>query len=583
MSEKELPGISKRSHGLSVSVKIYILIIAIILTVSAALVFTGYRTYSKNVDEAYYNRTRNAVSAGADFIPVDFLNHFWLAVQSEEFRRVKEEAIEVNDEEILVQWMRRQPGLYSDILTEKQLSEDPELGQYTTLYDEYDMLNLLCEQIRDTFDVADAYVQKMENGVTYTVIDPKEGLFQIGVIEQPLKEFEKYGDNEYVPPTIYRSRYGWLCTSCQPISLEKQVFGLFCVDIDMNEVIKQQNWFLTNSLIFVLLEIVAAIVISMVLIRRSITLPLVMLTNATRGFADSDENLSGEDVIDLPITSNDEIGTLYREIQSMQRRIVDYTEHITQITAEKEHTRTEMSLAARIQNSALPKNFTLPTAKVDLYALMDPAREVSGDFYDFFFCGEDRLCLVIADVSGKGIPASLFMMRAKTAIKYSACGGLGPAELLKFVNGNLCEENDTNMFVTVWLGMLDLKTGMMRCCNAGHEYPAVMRAGGGYELLKDQHGMMLGVFEDNSLTEYEIRMNPGDRIFVYTDGIPEAENEKKEQYGTDRLLQQLNRQKDADQKTVLEGLLQDIRKFTGAVEQFDDITMLGLTYKGDGE
>ena len=580
MNKKGSAGTIRQKHGLSLSVKIYILIIVIIVTVSAALVFTGYRTFCSNVDKAYYYRVKNAVSAGSDFIPVDFLDHLWQAIRTEEFLQIKQEAADVNDEEILIQWMSKQPGLYADLFTKQELADDPELARYTTLYEEYSSLNLLCGQIRDTFGVADAYVQKTVNGITYNIIDPNENLFHIGITEDPIKAFEQYGDNEYIPPTIYRSRFGWLCTSCQPISLDEDVFGLFCVDIDMNDVMRERSRFLTKSLIFVICEIVAAIVISMLLIRKSITRPLQLLAKATREYADNSESITREDVIQLPIRSKDEIGTLYHEIQSMQERIVDYTDHITRITAEKEHIRTEMSLAARIQNSALPKNFHLPTAKVDLYALMNPARDVSGDFYDFFLSGEDRICLVIADVSGKGIPASLFMMRAKTSIKYNALAEQDPAEVLQKVNSVLCEENDENMFVTAWLGILDLKTGVMRCCNAGHEYPAVMRAGDDYELLKDKHGMPLGMFDDNPMTEYEIRLNPEDRIFVFTDGAAEATNERMEQYGTGRLLEQLNRQKDSDQKTLLEGVLQDIKNFAGTAEQFDDITMLGLTYKG---
>jgi serine phosphatase RsbU (regulator of sigma subunit) len=173
------------------------------------------------------------------------------------------------------------------------------------------------------------------------------------------------------------------------------------------------------------------------------------------------------------------------------------------------------------------------------------------------------------------------MMRAKTAIKYYARSGQEPSELLESVNSALCEENAANMFVTVWLGILDLKTGIMRCCNAGHEYPAVMRAGGQYELLIDKHGMMLAIFEDNAMTGYEIRLNPGDRFFVYTDGVTEAMNEKQQQYGTGRMLEELNSLKDSDQETVLRGVLGDIRNYAGSAEQFDDITMLGLTFQGE--
>ena len=144
------------------------------------------------------------------------------------------------------------------------------------------------------------------------MIDPNENLFYIGITEESIKAFRQYGDNEYAPPTIYHSRYGWLCTSCQPIMLEKRTLCVFCVDIDMNEVMKERNWFLANSLICVLLETAAAIVISMVLIRRSITRPLMLLAKSTWGFADSNEDISKEDVIQLPIRSRDEIGTLYR-------------------------------------------------------------------------------------------------------------------------------------------------------------------------------------------------------------------------------------------------------------------------------
>ena len=190
----------------------------------------------------------------------------------------------------------------------------------------------------------------------------------------------------------------------------------------------------------------------------------------------------------------------------------------------------------------------------------------------------DFCVLKIADVSGKGIPASLFMMRAKTAIKNYARSGTGPAEILQHVNNILCEGNDAEMFVTVWIGILDLTTGQMQCANAGHEYPVMMNAGGDYELVKDKHGLVLAAMENIRLREYELTMAPGSRLFVYTDGVPEAINEKEEAYGTDRLVAKLNRLKNAPQEQVVEDVLQDIRNFAGEAEQFDDITMIGLTF-----
>ena len=248
------------------------------------------------------------------------------------------------------------------------------------------------------------------------------------------------------------------------------------------------------------------------------------------------------------------------------------------IDAAEKRMEKDLTLAADIQDAALPKNFNLPTANIELSALMTPARQVGGDFYDFFYINIGQLALVIADVSGKGVPAAMFMMRAKTAIKNYARSGMGPAQLLEKVNSTLCEGNDAGMFVTVWLGILDVNTGLMRCSNAGHEFPVLMKAGGDYELYKDKHGVVLAAYDGVPRKEYEIQLEPGDRFFVYTDGVPEATCKGNEQYGTQRMTACLNTLKDKPQKQMLDGLLEDIRTFAGEEEQFDDITMLGFTY-----
>ncbi len=241
----------------------------------------------------------------------------------------------------------------------------------------------------------------------------------------------------------------------------------------------------------------------------------------------------------------------------------------------------ELEFARVIQASALPRNFTFPRDDFEIYALMDPAKEVGGDFYDFFFIDHDKLVMVIADVAGKGIPASLFMMRSETAVRSYAQSGLGPAEILFKANNTLCEGNDAEMFVTVWVGIIDLETGLMQCANAGHEYPAIMRAGGSYELFKDKHSLPLAAMENTRTKAYEIQLNPGDRLFVYTDGVPEAINEQVEEYGPERMLQKLNDFRDLPMSEMLPALRQDISDFAGKAEQFDDITMLGFFYKGE--
>jgi serine phosphatase RsbU (regulator of sigma subunit) len=211
---------------------------------------------------------------------------------------------------------------------------------------------------------------------------------------------------------------------------------------------------------------------------------------------------------------------------------------------------------------------------------MDPAREVGGDFYDFFFVGPDRMALVIADVSDKGIPAALFMMRSKTAIRGLAESGYEPDEIFYRVNNELCEGNELNMFVTVWMGILDLNTGDMRCLNAGHEYPAVMRNNGDYEVFRDKHHLPLGAIKDMKYTGYDMHLDPGDCLYVYTDGIPDAINVNEEEYGLERLLNALNTYKDASMEGLLQGVKADQDAFVGEADQFDDITMLGFRYNG---
>ena len=244
----------------------------------------------------------------------------------------------------------------------------------------------------------------------------------------------------------------------------------------------------------------------------------------------------------------------------------------------------ELEFARAIQAAALPTGFKYPGRdEYELFALMDPAKEVGGDFYDFFFVRKHKLALVIADVSGKGIPAALFMMRSKTAIKSLAERNIGPAEILEKANEMLCEGNDACMFVTVWMAIVDLETGIARCANAGHEYPAIKRANGAFELYKDKHDIMLGMMEGMKFKEYELQLGVGDKLFVYTDGIPEAINEEEVQYGTDRMIQALNESDDQSFEKALPYVRKSIADFAGKAAQFDDITMLAFELKKKAE
>lgn len=276
----------------------------------------------------------------------------------------------------------------------------------------------------------------------------------------------------------------------------------------------------------------------------------------------------------ISVRSSSEFASLSDDINQTVTALKGYIE------AAEKRIEEELELARIIQESSLPKNFAFPRNDMEVFATMDPAKEVGGDFYDLFFVDRNKVVMVIADVSGKGIPASLFMMRAKTIIRGLAESGLHSAEILQRANNSLCEGNEAEMFVTVWIGIVDLLTGHMSYASAGHEYPILMRAGGDYGYVKEKHGLPLACMEGVNYKEAEMTLNAEDRLFVYTDGIPEAINHETAQYGTERLLKVLNATKQKPMDVVLPMVREDIAGFVGEEDQFDDITMLGFVYKG---
>ena len=266
------------------------------------------------------------------------------------------------------------------------------------------------------------------------------------------------------------------------------------------------------------------------------------------------------------------VGVHYAQAAKERQKLALKNERIT----------AELSLATRIQANSLPKVFPpFPDRKeFDLYASMTPAKEVGGDLYDFFLIDDDHLCLVIGDVSGKGIPAALFMMVASSLIYHAAMKETSPAKVLTLVNEQICSRNPEEMFVTVWLAVLEISTGKLTATSAGHEYPALKKAGESFELFKDRHGVAVGAMEGARYREYTIDLEPGAKIFVYTDGVAEATNSNEELFGTDRMIEALRNGENGTPRDVLKAVKAGVDEFVGKAPQFDDLTMLCLQYMG---
>lgn len=282
------------------------------------------------------------------------------------------------------------------------------------------------------------------------------------------------------------------------------------------------------------------------------------------------------------IENRNEIGELAEDISEMTKEIDEYVEQIEKITSERERVAAELELAARIQLSSLPNTFPpFPDRKeFDIYALMDPAKEVGGDLYDFFMIDDDHLALLIADVSGKGIPAALTMMMCLILIHNEVKQGNSPAAVLHTVNDELLSRNPEQMFISVWLGVLEISTGKLTAANAGHEYPFIKNPDGKYRIFRDKHGFVLGGMEDLYYKDYELQLSPGSRLFVYTDGLPEASDREGRMFGNDRIAKALNESCNDDVDHTIDHMREAVDQFVGSAEQFDDLTMLCLDYHG---
>lgn len=283
------------------------------------------------------------------------------------------------------------------------------------------------------------------------------------------------------------------------------------------------------------------------------------------------------------IESKNEIGVLASSFEKMAFSIEEYTDEVSNLAAQQERLTAELDIAKEIQMHMMPVNFKEFTKikEVDLYASMNPAKEVGGDFYDFFAIGDDHIGLVMADVSGKGIPAALLMMTAKSLIKTGLLSDESPKDVLAKVNNQLLDGDDMGYFVTAWIAKLELSTGKLITSSAGHEYPFIKRHDGTFEMFKDKHGAALGAFDDMEYHEEELKLDAGDKVFIYTDGVPEANRGDDDFFGMERLNVALNDLKDNDCQEIIIGIKEKIDEFVKDLSQFDDITMMCLEYKGD--
>ncbi len=398
---------------------------------------------------------------------------------------------------------------------------------------------------------------------------------------------EDQGNLEFVTSTTDDQKYAFVYST---IKVEGQVVGVICETIPISDLLEQISFGVdvlrkANLQFFIIVFIILLSLVYFMLIR-----PLVQIQKGVRGYkSDKDSGAIGKRLKRLAKKQN-EIGILAEDVTEMAVEMDRYVEEIKSVTAEKERIGAELDMAASIQSGSLPHRFpAFPERnEFDIYAIMDPAKEVGGDFYDFFLTDDDHLALVVADVSGKGIPAALFMMVSKTVIRSLANTQKSPKDILYAANSILCQNNEEFMFVTLWLGILEISTGELVFADAGHEKPALYHDKKWQLLEKKSMGMALGMADPQELLELDekyqytdtiIKLDPGDMIMQYTDGVTEASDSDNNQFGEEGLLSALSVITDTTPEKLLLHVQEEIDDFVKKSPQFDDITMLALLYK----
>ena len=557
---------AKKHRRPSLAVQVNILIILITLSISILMVVINISNYHKAILDPFERKLEELEIEEDTLTP--YLEYFARFFGTEEMRKAR--ASVNTEDDHFVDWLDQMPS-YTDYDSE---------GRQSLLLDNT-AFDFTISELMESIDLDLVCSEIVKDGVVYRASynEKKRGGFST------LEEFGKEEAFFNAPPADYQSPV--------LVKLDSDYMLMRCVVFDLNGCqgrlwlvyeqtgpIQELQGLLLRSVLYLLILTAAASIVSVWLLHRYVTKPIIALARSAQQFEPGEDGTYSSDKVSrVEIPAENELGELSREIQSMQIRIVEGTESLRNMTAEKERISTELDLAAKIQKGMLPGTFPpFPERKeFDLFASMTPARDVGGDFYDFFLIDEDHLALVMADVSGKGVPGALFMMVSQTILKNNAMIGKSVGEILAMTNDVICASNKMEMFVTVWMGILEISTGKIRAANAGHEYPALMKDGC-FRLYRDRHSFVIGGMEGMRYREYELQLQKGEKLFLYTDGLPEAANAGAEMFGTGRMIEALNANAGLSPREILSGMKSAVDVFVGDAEPFDDLTMLCLEY-----
>ncbi len=564
----------KKTEGLfrlSISNKMLFLVLLLAFVLSVTAIVIAYRVYSKTMDDHYLTNTIRLANTASALVDHETVEKYSTMILSRYLEASEEERADQDG----VAYRSRFSGIEEN--------------------DDYQQLRLTLIKIVEENDIAFGYLMVIDKAREVCLYiadgDTNEDTYCPPGVWEPIEPEQADMLRSGREAVITNEEYGWLSSSGSPIcGSEDGTFSAAIVEISMNEVMQDRHDFLLNFCVVLLLVIGLLSALITWMMHRQVVVPINKLSKAVSEYSyDRAHQMDSHPVTcnhfsGLNIHTGDELENLSNVMDDLESQLAAYIDNLTQVTAEKERIGVELNVAARIQADMLPRIFPpFPDREeFDLYAAMNPAKEVGGDFYDFFMTDENHLAVVMADVSGKGVPAALFMMMGKTVLRDYAERGDAPADVVRNANSKLCEGNEAEMFITAWMGFLDTGSGLIRFVNAGHNPPVLIR-GGEASFLTMKSNMVLAAWDGFPYCEDSFRLLPGDLLYLYTDGVTEAMNDAHELYGDDRLIQALSAsfgEGDTACRNVCSAVKRELTEFVGSAPQFDDITMLCLYYGG---
>ena len=506
---------------------------------------TGYKEFKRELENMYGDITIQLAKTAATYIHADSIP-YWLRHGTDE------EWEETNKKLDILTNTSDLAYIYVSVIS-------PDYKQRTYVFDTVNQLSLAAGSKVIPFGTVSSLENKDEEYINNLKIVLEEG-------------------RDYTAFT-YKDEGGHVTTAIPLPNTDGTTTTILSIVKPMNEVKEHKRNFLRSIIISATILTLLFIALYAFILYLGIVRPILFVTYETSQLAEHHGELTG---LLKKIKHRNEIGKLAKSVEKMSHDMNKYIEDLTHATAEKERLGAELNVAKQIQAEMLPRVFPPYEnhPEIELYASMTPAKEVGGDFYDFYMLDDDHFAMVVGDVSGKGVPAALFMVITKTLLKDTAEHEYNPAKIFEHVNKILCEGNDSSLFVTCWMGILTLSTGELNFANAGHTSP-IIKNNGEIKYLSTKPNLMLAAMDGIPYTNHSLTMQRGDRLFIYTDGITEATNDYDELYGEERLLNVIKSVKDSGMtsRDILDIVRNDITDFVLEAPQFDDITMLSMVYK----